>query len=327
MPTRRWVRPVLIIVGILSVLLIALIIAAVVISTVNMNWNTAPVASTSLGYARSGGSVASVSEMAPGAPSIAVDKQMIAVPSPVPPVDGTGATADQRAAVGAKIIQTGSLTLRVDDANQTLGRLKALAAEKGGYVSDSNASENNGEITASITLRIPSAKFNETVDAAKKLASTVLDESTNAQDVTAQFIDLQARLTAAKAEEQQYLQILQKAVKVDDILQVTQYLSNVRAQIEQLQGQINQLTGQTDYATLSITLVQSASIQAPTPTWKPLETARQAAHALIIALQALVDVLITVVIFAIGLLLPIVLVLGLVIWLVRLAWRRIFRKR
>jgi len=326
MPTHRWVRPVLIIVGIVSVIFIALIIIGIVSSTTKMDWDGTPAASVGSAVMRRQG-VTSVSapEMAVG--GYAADTVAV-MPAPMPPTkNNSGATADERAAVGPKIIKNGSVRLSVRDTDKTVEQINGIAKEKGGFVADVRVSENDGEKTGYITIRIPVAKFDETATAVKKLAVMVLDESANSEDVTAQYVDLQARLNAKKAEEAQYLEILKRAVKIEDILQVTQYLSNVRTEIEQLQGQLRYLSDKTDYATLSITLVQETRVQAPTPSWQPAETFRQALQYLIVVLQGFVNVAIVVVIFAVGFILPLLLVLALIVWLIRVAIRRLFHKR
>ncbi len=185
--------------------------------------------------------------------------------------------------------------------------------------------DNNGVKSGSITIRIPEAKYDETVAAVKKLALVVFSESSNANDVTAQYIDLNARLKAAQAEEAQYLEILKQARTVQDTLQVTAQLADVRSRIEQLQGQLRYLSDQTDYATLTVSLTEEAHVEVPTRTWKPWETFKQSLRGLVTALQVLVDVLITGAVFVIGFLLPILVVLALIAWCIRALWRR-FRK-
>ncbi len=72
-------------------------------------------------------------------------------------------------------------------------------------------------------------------------------------------------------------------------------------------------------------LTEQAHVEIPTRTWKPWETFKQSLHGLILALQALIDILITGIVFVIGFLLPVLLVLAIILWLIRLTWRR-FRR-
>lgn len=249
-------------------------------------------------------------------------------PAPMPPIyDGSGATIKDRAAVDAKIIRTGSLSLRVDDAEKRMDEAKSLAKQFNGFVANSNLSERNGVKTGYITVRVPSDKYDMLVAETKKLAALVLSESSDAEDVTAQFVDLEARLKSAKAEEEQYMAILKQAKNVEDTLKVTQSLNEVRSRIEQMQGQMRYLTDRTDYSTLNITLTEETKIQLPTKTWKPLETLRQTFQGLIVSLQGLVDFLIGLVIYGIGFLLPIFLLLYLAYRLGKWLFRKMFAKK
>jgi len=249
-------------------------------------------------------------------------------PSPLPPIfDGGGATIKDRAMVDAKIIRTGSLNLRVDDAAKRLEEAKTLAKQFNGFVASSNLVDNGGVKTGYITVRVPSDKYDSLVAECKKLAVLVLSESSDAEDVTAQFVDLEARLKSAKAEEAQYLDILKQAKTVEDTLKVTTALNEVRSRIEQMQGQLRYLTDRTDYSTLNISLTEETKIQAPTKTWKPLETLRQAVQGLIISLQGLVDFLIGLFIYGLGFLLPLLILLYLVYRLVKWTIKKLFRKR
>lgn len=278
---------------------------------------------TTVGSGASGmaGTIA-VAPMADAGYAVTTEGKMM-YPTPMPPIMvQPGATPDERQAVGQKIIRNGSLMLRVDDAAKQLEALKTLADKQGGYTANANLTDNGGVKTAYATIRVPTDKFQDTIDQAKKLATLVLSEQESGDDVTAQYVDLDARLKAAQAEEAQYLEILKSAKSIDDTLAVTQRLGDVRARIEQMQGQMRLLQDQTSYATLTVTMTEDTRIEAPTQTWAPLETFRAAVRALVVSLQGLADALIAAAVFLIGLVLPVVIALGLIAWLLIAIWKR-----
>lgn len=204
---------------------------------------------------------------------------------PLPPetAGDTAATASPR------IIKTGNLSLEVESARDTAGKVADVATSRAGFVDNSNVVEgSNGVVTGYITIRVPSDKFDESMTALRALAIRISSESTNGQDVTEQYTDLEARLKSAQAEEAQYLLILQKATTVQDILSVQSYLSNVRSQIESLQGQIKYLGNKTEYSTISVTLTEQAGLQVPSQKFDLGRDARLAAHAVILLAQAFV---------------------------------------
>jgi len=247
---------------------------------------------------------------------------MMPYPTPAP-----GATPEDRDRVGQKIIRNGSLTLRVDDAAKRLEEARMIVEQNGGFVASANLADNAGIKTAYATLRIPTDKFRATADAMKRLASTVFNESESGQDVTDQYVDLEARMKAAKAEETQYMEILKNARSIEDTLNVVSRLGEVRSRIEQMQGQMRGLEDRTSYATLSLTMTEEARVEAPTRIWKPLETFREAMRALVESLQGLVDALIAFAVFFVGLVLPVLIVLGIAAWIIRWMIRRLMSKR
>jgi uncharacterized iron-regulated membrane protein len=154
----------------------------------------------------------------------------------------------------ARIEQTGSLDIEVARGalSATVTRLTTLATSYGGFVANSQtnagASGDQGP-SGTVTLQIPVANFSAVLKEVETLGK-VSQLTTKATDVTAQYVDLQSRLTALEASRQQYLTIMTKANSVGDILAVQAQLDSLQQQIEQLQGQLNVLGSETDYSTL-----------------------------------------------------------------------------
>jgi hypothetical protein len=163
------------------------------------------------------------------------------------------------ATAAAKVVKTGSLTLQVSAGHVTssVDTLATTAAGLGGYVA-STATTNAGGATADVTLRVPSAQFEALLAHAQALGTT-MSVSTSGQDVTGQFVDLNARINALEASRQRYLDILTHATTVGDILAVQQQLDGLQTQLEELQGQLNVLTDQTSYGTLTVHVQEPGS--------------------------------------------------------------------
>lgn len=165
----------------------------------------------------------------------------------------------------AKIEETGSLTLIVPGSRiqQDLARLSAIATGSGGFVATSELDTGAGSVPSqgTITLQVPQAEFQAVVAQARGLGK-VSSLNSQATDVTGQYVDLQARISALEASREQYLTIMAKATSIGDVLNVQNQLDNLQQQIEQLQGQLNVLHNQTTYATLSVALTPKG---VPTP--------------------------------------------------------------
>jgi hypothetical protein len=156
----------------------------------------------------------------------------------------------------SKIEQSGTLGLSVGrgDLGRTMTRLTTLADANGGFVASSQTQSGAGTDGApdgSITLQVPVDSFSAVLKQAQALGTTS-DLTTKATDVTGQFVDLQARITALEASRQQYLTIMTKASTVGDVLAVQEELDTIQSQIEQLLGQLQVLTGETSYSTLTV---------------------------------------------------------------------------
>jgi len=198
--------------------------------------------------------------------------------------------------IDRKIIRNGYMTLEVNDITVALVSVAAIATDLNGYVVSSNKSGALDITYGQISIRVPSDRFDEAFDKLRKIAVNVPNESTNSQDVTQEYTDLQAQLRNLEATEAQYLEILKKAEKVEDILAVQRELSNVRGQIEQVKGRIQYIERTSDMALIDVNLTKVKPIGGTA--WSALETLKSAARGLVSFGKALADVLIWVAIFS-----------------------------
>lgn len=245
----------------------------------------------------------------------AVTRDLAAVGGAAAPEGGASqpSSAPDAAEVDAerRIVKTGQVTIRVPNVAEALGRVRAIAQQLGGYVGGSQAG--TLEDSATLTLRIPSPRFDDALAGLHELDGKVLVEATREEDVTATVVDLSARIANLEASESQYRALLARAEKIDDVLSVQSRLDEVRGQIEQLKGQLKSVSGQADLATLTVTLTpEDKPVQQASTGWDPGATASQALAALVGIGQGLASVAIW---FGI-VWLPVLLVLAIVAMLV-----------
>jgi len=222
------------------------------------------------------------------------------------------------AEVDQKIIKTGYLELVVNSANEAAAKISALAAGLGGYTQDTSISEDtDGTKYGTVTVRLPTDNFENTMTEIKKMAVSVNTETSNAQDVTEEYTDLEARLKNAEAQEAEYLKILEKATSVSDILNVQSYLGQIRSEIESLKGRIQYLENMTSYSTITVYLSEDPVIKLPSKEFQPWTDVKEAAQAVISVLQSLVTTAIWLVILGSGVIIPIAVVIWLIVKLVK----------
>jgi hypothetical protein len=188
------------------------------------------------------------------------------------------------------LILTAKIDMRSKDPWATSDRAQAIASGLGGDVLNLTQSGSGDTRSASLTIRVPSSRFADALQQLRTLEGEVQTSGVSAQDVTDQFVDLQARLAA----KQRYLAILNRANTIDEILKVDASLSNVRTQVEQLTGQINSIKQRTDYSTISMSIATIAVLpgDTTTKTWDPAKTVTRALAALGAMMQVFADVVI-----------------------------------
>lgn len=189
----------------------------------------------------------------------AVDATLLASPS--------ASTASS--ALDRKIVQTSSVELTVQDPKGSSDQIRSLVEALGGYV---ESSEITGEqdVNATLTIRVPASRLEDAKANLRKLALHVDNEKTSAQDVTKQYVDTDARLRNLRAQESQYLLIMKSAVKVQDMLDVSEHLSEVRGKIERQQAEFQTLSKQIEMATIVVSLRPQIDTVVFGLNWRPL---------------------------------------------------------
>jgi hypothetical protein len=157
-----------------------------------------------------------------------------------------------------KIIRNAELDLEAEVPEDGQRRITSIAESKGGFVVESQQSSSDIQATTRdivlMSVRIPSEKFSETLDEIRNTASRVVVETVKGQDVTEEFIDIEAQLKAKKALEEQFMSIMKRANTVEDALSVQGQLAEVRGQIERIEGRKRFLENQSSLSTIKIRL-------------------------------------------------------------------------
>lgn len=156
-----------------------------------------------------------------------------------------------------KIIRTGNIDIEVEDIEKTSSRIRQLAQESGGYVSDSNVREGDeGLRYGSITLKVPAERFESVFEKLQTFAAegTSVSYSQDAEDVTEEWVDLQARIENKKRAEQSLQKHLDREAELSDILAVEKELFRVRGEIEQLEGRMRYLKNRVSLSTITVNM-------------------------------------------------------------------------
>jgi len=176
-----------------------------------------------------------------------------------------------------KIVKEGSITLEVEDIAKAMRAVADLAEELEGYVVSSYKHEYEWGISGHITIRVPVEEFEEAFVRLRQLAVAVPYETTEARDVTEEYVDLEAQLSNLQATEAQYLVLLEKAETVEEILKVQKELSSVRGEIEQIEGRIKYLEHTSETSLIEVSLQETEGLAEP---WSPSAALQSAVRGL-----------------------------------------------
>jgi Domain of unknown function (DUF4349) len=235
-----------------------------------------------------------------------------------PQSGGTTAPTDAVPALqGPQVIRQAQLSISVGSGSfgSRLADVNAIVQSEQGSISGTDAQANpttNDQIRAGvITFIVPAAKFDETIVRLTQLGK-LQNEHISGNDVSAQYVDLQARLVNEEAQRDAMLALLQRAQSVPDVIAIQTQLGQITGQIEQLKGQIRYIDTNTTYSTVTVNLTEAgAPVQtAPQDNWGFVSALSDAAHNFVSTINYLVTGL-----GAIG---PIVILLG----FGYLLWRR-----
>lgn len=166
------------------------------------------------------------------------------------------------ATAGQRVQKNGRLTLTVGNGafDASLDRVIALVQARGGYISGSQAQADSAERLRSgqVTFQVPADHFDDVISQLRRVG-TAQDIVITGNDVSLQYVDLQARLRNAEAQRDAMLTLMTQARSVGDIIQVQNQLGQITGQIEQIKGQLAYIEHTTTYAIVAVTIREAAA--------------------------------------------------------------------
>jgi cell division protein FtsL len=190
----------------------------------------------------------------------------------------TALSAPMEKSDSREVVRTARMSLIVKAPAETSDKIRQLTEKLGGFLVSSEINGDRDASTAMLTIRHPTARFEEVQQEIRKLAVRIESEKVEAEDVTRQYVDEEASLRNLHAQELQYLEILKQAKTVKDTLEVSDKLNDVRGQIEREQAQHDALTKQVATVPIEVSLRAEADAQVFGLHWRPLYQLKLAAR-------------------------------------------------
>ena len=216
------------------------------------------------------------------------------------------------------VIKTGSVSMVVDDVRDSVQAIIDYAEDKGGFLVDSRVDKRDIETFGEVTVRIPSEHFEQGIEDIKEMGE-VESENIHGEDITEEYVDLEARLGNLEATEAQFLEIMERATEIEDVLAVQRELTWVRAEIESIKGRMQYLEENVDMSTLTVFLSTDPG-ELPVldkDEWKPWAEFKDALRSLVGLGQGAVNAVIWVIVF-----IPALIVIYILYRVVRRYWGR-----
>src|SRR5436190_16091026 len=213
------------------------------------------------------------------------------------------------------VIRTGQAFIEVEKVDPAILRIRQLAAQVGGYITNSSVSGGRDQIRqATLEVKIPAPRYDEAVSSLSTIGK-LETVNTQAQDVGEEYVDVTARVTNARRLEERLISLLSNRTgKLDEVLRVERELARVREEIERYEGRLRYLGARVATSTLTITVHEPSPILGNNPGDNPIVAAPRRAWKNFVALVAGV-------IAALGVLIPLALV-GLAGWVGYKRWKR-----
>jgi hypothetical protein len=156
-----------------------------------------------------------------------------------------------------KIVRNADIRFQVEDYKKSTAAIDKVVKDSGGYISSSREDNNNYGLSTTMTIRVNSPKFDVLINELLKEAKFLNYKNINADDITARFVDTEARLKTKKEVEKRYIDILKQAKTIEEILRVEDQLGNIREEIEAKEGQLKLMNDQVSYSTISLQYYES----------------------------------------------------------------------
>jgi hypothetical protein len=168
-----------------------------------------------------------------------------------------------------QLIKTAYVSLKLESIDQAISKLRDLSQSKGGDIyslQDNQSTDRGDHRKASLVLKVPVASLDPVLAGINKLGK-VQSQKLESNDVTQQIVDSDARLKNLRQQEEQTRKIMDRAGSINDTLNVSQSLANIREQIEQIDAQVKNMRQQVAYSTINLELEE---LQAANPSGDPL---------------------------------------------------------
>ncbi|GAB3504845.1 hypothetical protein GCM10027341_35720 [Spirosoma knui] len=192
--------------------------------------------------------------------------EMALMKSPAPEQDALQEESDEPAnsqtqpiaTANRKIIRNAQLRIRVSDFAQSGRAIEQAVQQVSGQITNANETKSSTTIENALTVRVPASRLDAFLGLVLKESIFTDIKTVTAEDVTRQYVDVEARIRSKKAVEETYLQLLKKARTVEDVLKIEEQLGQIREEREVQEAELRQLKEDVALSTVNLTYYQES---------------------------------------------------------------------
>jgi len=220
---------------------------------------------------------------------------------PVLPPAGGGEPAPRPEIKERLVVEESNISLVVDQVRPKVDQIVDYVTSRGGYLVSSSISQPQEAPFATLVVRLPNQELRPSLAYLRQLAIKVSSENLQGWDVTDEYFDLEARLNTLYQTKAKFEEILAKAEKVGEILQVQEEIINLQEQIDRLKGRQQYLEKTAQNAKLTIYLSTdewSLPYNPQTPSFRPKVIFKQAVRSLVLDLRKVATAVIWLIVYS-----------------------------
>lgn len=154
--------------------------------------------------------------------------------------------------VETKIIKNANLRYASEDISKSFTTIQKAVSKYQATISNDASGKEYEETYRNLTIRIPNQYFDSFISDISQGIQHFDTKEISQQDVTEEYVDVESRMHAKKKLEERYLQLLQKANKVSEMLEIEKQLAEIREEIEAKEGQLRYLQNRVTLSTIHI---------------------------------------------------------------------------
>jgi hypothetical protein len=160
-----------------------------------------------------------------------------------------------------KIITRATIEFATNDISATRQNIVAAIEKYDAYTSSDDETKSPGRVSNTMVIRVPSPNFDQMLSEITSGVDRFDEKRIEVQDVTEEFLDVEARLKTKKELESRYLQLLKEAKNVTEVLEIEKQIGELRSEIESIEGRLKYLENNVTYSTITVTFYQKVPLE------------------------------------------------------------------